>query len=286
MHTYNQFKNSELMVAGVGEMVRTIEKIAASRLHQMNDEVSRLDAYAQELSRVLNYLSHAGAATVHPLTSAGGGESVLVIVGGNKGLVGGQNHDLVSVYMGHAHEYQQVIAVGRTVAQLLEEEHIRPGTHFDGFDEGIAAPAVSAISDYLFDAFGKESWKRVDILYANYLTISRQEAVIEQFLPFTFPPAEETQKDPLAPLESALPVYEPSPSRVYNRFLDLYIRVRFYKLLLTAKLSELSARTIEMEHAATKADGMLAKIRHDYAKERRANSTLKQLSSFQVSRMI
>ena len=61
---------------------------------------------------------------------------------------------------------------------------------------------------------------------------------------------------------------------------------QFYRLVLDAKLSELSSRTIEMEHAATKADGMLAKIRHDFARERRAASTLKQLSSYQVSQML
>lgn len=273
------------MVAGVGDMVRTIEKIAASRLHRMNEEVERLDAYARELSRVLEYLSLAGATHNPLIVPRETGESVLVILGGNKGLVGGLHHALVARFNEHKREYTRIIAVGARVKQLLEEEHVVPDDYFEGTNEDVDSIRVTQISNRLFDSYRGGGWKKVDILYANYRTISRQEAAIEQYLPFTFQ-AELGQGEQTVPLDSPLPVFEPSAARVYDRFLDLYIRIRFYKLVLTSKLSELSARTIEMEHAASKADEMLGKIRHDYAKDRRANSTLKQLSSFQVSRMI
>ena len=287
MHTYNQFKNSELMVAGVGDMVRTIEKIAASRLHRMNEEVTRLEEYARELTRVLSYLSGSGAVTGHPLTlPKSHGERVLVIVGSNKGLVGGLHNILIALFREHEHEYERVVAVGRRVRQLLEEERVVPNSYFEASDEDIEPDKVTAVSDFLFTSFTAGGWREVDVLYPKYFTLSRQEPVIERYLPFTFESGQEAQTAHLPPLQSSLPVFEPSRARAYNRFLDLYIRVRFYRLVLDAKLSELSARTIEMEHAATKADGMLAKIRHDFARERRANNTLKQLSSYQVSQML
>jgi len=286
MHTYTQFKNSELMVAGVGDMVRTIEKIAASRLHLMNEEVVRLTSYIAELERVLFYLAGSEEVTDHPLTiPKSEGERVLVVVGSNKGLVGGLHNTLIALFQEHAHEYQRIIAVGRRVKQLFEEEAVVPDSYFEASDEDIEEAKVTAVADYLFTSFTGGAWREVDVLYPKYLTLSRQEPVIEQYLPFLF----QSDKDAahtISPLQGSLPVFEPSRKRVYARFLDLYIRVRFYRLMLDAKLSELSARTIEMEHAATKADGMLAKIRHDFARERRANNTLKQLSSYQVSQML
>ena len=287
MHTYNQFKNSELMVAGVGDMVRTIEKIAASRLHRMNEEVARLTSYATELERVLSYLSKSAEGTGHPLTiPKTDGDRVLVIVGSNKGLVGGLHNTLIALFQEHTDEYQRVVAVGRRVRQLLEEERVVPDSYFEASDEDVEADKVTAVSDFLFTSFTMGGWREVDVLYPKYLTLSLQEPVIERYLPFTFQPDTKMAGAFTSPLESPLPVFEPSRARVYDRFLDLYIRVRFYRLVLDAKLSELSARTIEMEHAATKADGMLAKIRHDFARERRANNTLKQLSSYQVSQML
>lgn len=287
MHTYNQFKNSELMVAGVGDMVRTIEKIAASRLHRMNEEVARLTSYAAELERVLSCLSGSGEVTDHPLTlTKNDGDRVLVIVGSNKGLVGGLHNTLIALFREHEHEYERVVAVGRRVRQLLEEEHMAPDSYFEASEEDIESDKVAAVSDFLFTSFTAGGWRGVDILYPKYLTLSRQEPVIERYLPFTFQFNRVAADTNLPPLQSSLPVFEPSRARVYERFLDLYIRVRFYRLVLDAKLSELSSRTIEMEHAATKADGMLAKIRHDFARERRAASTLKQLSSYQVSQML
>ncbi len=288
MKTYNQFTQSELMVAGVGEMVRTIEKIAASRLHQLNIEVKRLQAYAAELERVLNYLSTVRDVSGLPLLAKHDtGKSVLVIVGGNKGLVGGLNNRLMNLFIDHRSEYTHIVAVGRRVNQLLEEEHITADKYFEGYDDDIDQTKLIDITEYLFTSYPTSGWKKVDLLYAKYVSLSSQEPVIEPYLPFTFAlPHPKEDSDSITPLESALPIYEPSRERVFEKFLDFYIRVRFYQVYIEAKLSELSARTIEMEHAAVKADEMLVKIRHDYIKQRRMNATLKQLSSFAVSRMI
>ncbi len=287
MHTYSQFKKSEEQVSDVADMVRTIEKIAASRLHLMTGELAALDMYTSELARALSRLS-VGKHFSHPLLELHpNGNNVLVIIGGDHGLVGGLHLRLVNFYLDHTNEYQRVVAIGRQTKELLEQEHVHIERYFDGLPDDFSAQAISPAAQFLFDLYRDSAVSGVDILFATYVSLAQQKPEITQFLPFRFD-RDALSNDEMLPTNSdeGLPIYEPSRERVFQRFLEMYIQIRFYHTCLEGKLSELSARTIEMEHAAKKADDMIGEYRHDYVKRRRMDATLKQLASFAVSQMI
>ena len=60
----------------------------------------------------------------------------------------------------------------------------------------------------------------------------------------------------------------------------------FYKIGTETKLSEFSARTVAMEHAAVKTKGLIHKFTLDYSKERRRVATQKQLEIFAVHKIV
>jgi ATP synthase F1 gamma subunit len=147
--------------------------------------------------------------------------------------------------------------------------------------------AVSRVTQFIFDMYRDAGISRVDILFAKYLSLAQQKPEFSQFLPFRFDREAIAQNETLPKSDDeGLPIYEPSRERVFRRFLEMYIQISFYHTSLEGKLSELSSRTIEMEHAAKKADEMILQYRHDYVKRRRMDATLKQLASFAVSQMI
>ena len=85
---------------------------------------------------------------------------------------------------------------------------------------------------------------------------------------------------------SGLPIFEPSKKEVFKALTQKYIGMFFRKIVMETKLSELSARTVAMEHASAKTDELIKKISLNYLKERRRAITQKQLESFAVHKII
>jgi len=102
------------------------------------------------------------------------------------------------------------------------------------------------------------------------------------FLPFDFSSAETfARKDVhFDQKNQGLPLFEPSKQKTFDDLLDKYIGVVFRKIIFEAKLSELSARTVAMEHATAKTQEIIEKLHLKYAKNRRRTVTQRQLESF------
>ena len=66
------------------------------------------------------------------------------------------------------------------------------------------------------------------------------------------------------------------------RLADVY----FQKIIMETKLSELSARTVAMEHATTKTVELVQKLKLNYTKQRRRVITQRQLESFTTHKII
>jgi F-type H+-transporting ATPase subunit gamma len=130
----------------------------------------------------------------------------------------------------------------------------------------------------------QKKFSALDILYPGFVALSQQNPVIVPFLPFSFEqrrmnlPAQE----PDAGIAAGLPVFEPSKQIIFNLLVEQYIGIYFYEIMMEAKLSELSARTVSMENASGKTVKFITKLHLTYTKERRKSLTQKQLESFTV----
>ena len=287
MKTYSAYKNQIREFKDVSETVKTVEKIAASSVHFLKREVSNLDAYALEIERALARLSLFHPNGKHPLLrKKKKGKTAVAIITGDKGLVGGLWHAIIGAFLEKNWRGELVIAIGKKGENYLKEENMPVFSVLKTDDAGSAA-------DYIFSEFKKSSFSRVDILYPQFLSLARQKPNFIRFLPFEFT---SLGIDGKAPREKArrgagngadgLPIFEPSKQKIFENLLRKYIGVFFRKIIMEAKLSELSARTVAMERAADKTDKLVSKLSLDYTKERRRAVTQRQLESFSAHKVI
>ncbi|NOY35321.1 MAG: hypothetical protein GXP44_00055 [bacterium] len=286
MKSYIIYKNQTEGLGDVSETVKTVEKIAASAVHFLRQKVSALDAYTAETEKALARLSLFYRKEGHPLLrERREGERALVVLTGDKGLVGGLWHKIVNAVLENPGRHQSFIAIGAKGGNYLKEENASaPVMPFAGFSDAPEEEEIKSVTDYIFGEFKKGNFSRVDILHPGFVSLTEQLPVFTPFLPFEFGLAEEAGSGESgggrAAAGEGLPIFEPSKQELFDELLRKYIGVFFRKIIMETKLSEFSARTVAMERAASKTGELIKKLKVDYAKERRRRITQGQMESF------
>lgn len=275
MKNYSVYKNQVQGFEDVSETVRAVEKIAASMIHFLKIEVNCLNEYESNIKKELACLSSFNFNKNHPLLSAIEGRGkALVIITGDKGLVGSLWHGVLNLFLEKNKEYRSVIIIGGKGKGFLEEEQAHIIKSFSGFSVIPLKEEIDSVVDYVFEEFRKEKFSKVDILYSGFLSLADQKPMIIPFLPFNF-----TEDKRVEPFEGFI-ISEPSIKEIFSRLLKKYIAVYFHKIILEAKLSEFSARTVAMEHANAKIKEFIKELVYSFRKEHYRLITQRQLESF------
>jgi len=281
MKSYIAYKNQIQGIKDVSETVKTVEKIAASSVHFLKQEVSHLSTYATELEKILDRLSQFYQKKNHPLLQKkASGKEALVIITGDKGLVGGLWHEVVNAFLESDVQYKSVIVLGTKGENYLKEENVSITKSFTNIFNTLQQENVEHITDYIFEQFKKGEFSKMDILYPKFVSLAEQIPSFVPFLPFEF---KLTKKEKVS---DGLPIFEPSQQKIFYELLQKYIGIFFHEIVMETKLSELSERTVTMEHASTKTDELIQKSTLDYTKQRRRIVTQRQLESFIAHKII
>ncbi len=133
MKSYLNYKTSLCIFEDVLESTKAIEKISASYIHFLRKRVYNFNLYSQNLKDFLERILLFLGKTRHPFLKAGRNGKAVLIIGGDRGLVGGLWHRLINVFLEKEKEYLSIIAVGKTVKNFLEEEKKEIKKWFPGF---------------------------------------------------------------------------------------------------------------------------------------------------------
>ncbi len=281
MKAYLDYKNQINGLGDVADTVKTTEKIAASAIHSLKKKVSSLDSYTSNIENFLNRLSLFYSKKDNDLLQEKeNNEKMLVILTGNKGLVGDLWHKVIDEFLNQKNKYQFIVVVGQKGNNYLQEEKISITKSFVIPNDVYSMEDIKQITDYIFSEFHSKNLSKIDILYPHFISLAEQRAVIIPFLPFQF--NLNNQKEHAI----GFPIFITAKKIIFNNLLQKYIRVIFSKIIMETKLSEFSARTVSMEHANVKIGEFIKKSTLNYMKRRRRFMTQKQLESFIVHKII
>ncbi len=280
MKNFLYYKNETEKYEDVLETVKTMEKISASSIHSFKQDVAVLNQYSDSIEDLLAHLSLFYEKTDHPLLKKNkGNRHALIVLTGDKGLVGGLWHTIVNFVYENKEKYEDILVVGQKGKSYLEEAAIEIKQLFSQPDD-ITEESVNKITDYIFDNFKSGLFTTVDILYPKFVSLAEQTPQLQSFLPFDFKLDLEKKE------ANGIPIFDPSKKEIFDPLLQKYIKIFFYKIMMETKLSELSARTIAMEHATTKITEEIKKIKLKFLDEKRKDTTQKQLESFTAHKIL
>lgn len=276
MKTYITYKNEIQGLKRVGETLKLIEKIASSSIHNLKLEVSNLNTYSGEIENILSrFFLFCENNISHPLLEKKkSGEKTLIILSGDKGLVGGLWHKLINKFLEKRNVYNNIIITGKKGEAYLREENIKYIKFFTDYKDDSLKEKTKNITDYVYKEFIDGKFIEVDILYPKFISIVNIQPTFIPFLPFKF-----EKQEKLFDI-GGIPIFEPSKQEFFQRLLPKYINIYLYKIILETKLAEFSAKTIEMEHAYVKTNKLVDKLVFNNVKEHRKAKTQQQLESF------
>lgn len=264
-------------VRNIRKITRTMELIATSRFKKAMDRATEAAEYTRKISEIVGDLGTANLKFSHPLLEQRTEEkrSVLLVLTANRGLCGGYNASVLRQALVHIRglkekgiEFQLEVS-GKRGIKFLNYQKIPIHKQYTTFEDQPSFEAVDQLGARYVDDFIAGRIDRLDVAYTQFVTSSKQFAVVESLLPIASLGGGEATK-------SAAGVdYEflPSAQEILAEIVPAAFRAKLFKCFLDAAVSEQIARMVAMKGATENADEMAGNLKQQYNRARQAGIT-------------
>ena len=270
-------------VASTKKITRTMEMVATSKLQKTQGQVVQSRPYMEAMKGLMEKLSGSveSVGLLSPLFERRSPmKRVLVfVITANRGLCGGFNTNLVKKTREHldalrAEGLEPILWVAgkKGIAQLRFRGVEMAHTRTDLTDAPVFADAEK-IAAPMIEAFLTHEVDRVDVIYADFQSVSRQPPVAQTLVPvgLSAESDEEEETEDKSSIESFL--YEPSAAEILEELGPVFVMNTMYRMLLSSVASEQLARRVAMKNATDAAGEMETNLTRAYNKARQAAIT-------------
>ncbi|HEY1065927.1 MAG TPA: ATP synthase F1 subunit gamma, partial [Pirellulales bacterium] len=286
------FDKRRKSVRNIRKITRTMELIATARFKKAMDRAAAATSYTARITQLVKDLGQSGLTVSHPLLEARPktDNAVLLVLTSNRGLCGGYNGGVLRQAFPRLTELQATIPNvsveiagkrGIAAAKYRKQNLAHAYTNFE--DKPSFAEVEALANRYLAD-YAAGRLDRLDVAYTRFVSLAKQEAVVETLLPLGSLDLPETQasKKASAKLEAAPEtesktkvIYEfaPSAESILEAVVPASFKVRLFKCFLDAAVSEQIARMVAMKGATDAAGKMIKSLTQKYNRARQSQIT-------------
>jgi len=264
-------------VKNIHQITKTMEMVAASKLHRSQEAALHSRAYAYAGREALARLRVIAPDYVHPLFAKREIKTQLIIMfASDRGLAGAYNANIIKKLITALEKKEiktKLIVVGQKAAQFVSK--IKDSVDLVGaYTNWPTEPNTTDLQPIVSTAtklFSSEEIDSVSVLYTDYVSTIRQTATLRQILPINPEILKPLGIDPKELKEETL--FEPSPTDVLNFILPRLIEVQIYQANLEAIASENAMRMMAMKNASDNADELMEDLSLTYNGVRQAAIT-------------
>ncbi|MEZ6032804.1 MAG: ATP synthase F1 subunit gamma [Planctomycetaceae bacterium] len=264
-------------VRNIRKITRTMELIATSRFKKAMDRATEAAEYTRKISEIVGDLGRANLKFSHPLLERRAEEkrSVLLVLTANRGLCGGYNASVLRQALAHIRglkekgiEFQLEVS-GKRGIKFLNYQKVPIQKQYTTFEDQPSFAAVDELGARYVDDFIAGRIDRVDVAYTQFVTSSKQFAVVESLLPIaSLGGGVETKSEAGLDYE-----FLPSAQEILAEIVPAAFRAKLFKCFLDAAVSEQIARMVAMKGATENADEMAGSLKQQYNRARQAGIT-------------
>lgn len=259
-------------VENTKKITRTMEMVAASKLRRARNRVEESRPYSRKLSQVIRRLATPELAEVEPILRQPEEirRAAVLLLTSDRGLCGAFNSNL--------------IRHGRELMDRLDEEGVEAELHVVG-QKGISffrfrgremAATRTDVGDQptvedarslvggLAERFVEGGLDAVHVVHADFRSVMSTPPASRQVLPVEIPEGSG---------ESRLYILDPSPERILEEVLPLYVTNAVFNALVETAAAEQAARRTAMKNATDNAEEFLEDLRRSYNRARQAEIT-------------
>lgn len=273
MRIYLTYKERVANLKRVAETIKTIEKISVTQLKDLKTQFELTEGYLKEINislLELAYYLEKSSFRLRPEKSAGG---LLLVVTGNKGLVGSLYQDILAEASNDAGDNDLITIGAKAVAVKGNKIFASPLP-----DQPLGSEVLDTTLSKIFELLNSGKLSKLDVVYPSFNGFSSQKAKRVVAYPVDFAKLKEDLGEAIS--VPKMLIGEPRPAKMLRELARLFIRSFIIKVFCEAKLSEIAARLINSQKASDKADALIKRSVHEYQKVRRSEITSQQLENF------
>ncbi|MFZ9980619.1 MAG: ATP synthase F1 subunit gamma [Cyclobacteriaceae bacterium] len=260
-------------VTSTQQITKAMKMVAAAKLRKSQDRIIQMRPFAARMDGLLRNLSASGGDSETWYNREREVKRVLlVVVSSDRGLCGGFNSSVLKSTGRRIQEVYQntsvtILPLGKKAFEFFSKKNYPMISDYWNIFSGLSYDASSAISAFIMDAFRKEQFDRVEIIYNQFKNVATQILSTEQFLPVA--PAEKSaQSGPETDY-----IFQPDVQVILSGIIPKSLHVMLFKALLDSNAAENGARMTAMDKATENAGELLKELKLTYNRTRQAAIT-------------
>ncbi len=260
------------------QITSAMKMVSASKLRKGQNAIQNLRPYEEQLRLILDNINLGlKEEEKNELCLPKPVKDVLVIVvAANKGLSGTFSSHLLKKAALHLRDLRKqgfntkLWLIGRKAEDFFKKNDFVIDKCFHDIIDKVTVEDAFELAGKTMDAFKKNDFQKVDIIYNQFVNAAVHEIITEQVLPMSL------ESSPDSSLESesgAEFILEPSKKDIMDELVPKVIRTYFYRTLLDSYASEQGARMTAMHKATDNATELLKNLTVTYNKARQTSIT-------------
>lgn len=246
-------------VTNTKKITKAMGLIATSKLRKVKAIMEFNDRYNTQLDDIEKTIIPLIDGIPYKLIDGNSSKKKLyVIFTSDSGFCGGYNGTIVNAALEAVkgdRENNLIMILGQKGREYLKRFKYETTAEYVELSDVPNMKEARAIADDAIRLFDNEEVGEVYLVYTKFMSSVKQSPVVERLLPLERLENENSK-------ESF--IYEPHPKEMIDDVVKMYIRSKLLNSLMTAKLSEHSARMTAMDGASKNADDILEKLNLKY----------------------
>ena len=285
MATLRELKGRIGSVASSQKITGAMKMISSAKMHKAEQSLRRLQPFRGQIEQVIGNILGADTPFTSPLMEEREVKKITILVfGSDDGLCGAYNVNIFKLLVTRVNELREkfgkniaveILPIGKKMQKAVSR--IAAGNitlrTIDGIDSKTTGLGVKKFVDLLRDAFVAGDTDRVDYLYMNFRSVSRQRPVFGQFLPVT---TQAFYAEGVRPSNRPY-IFEPDAASIFNAALPMLLLAVMQDIFTENRASEQAARVMAMQSANDNATKLLEQLQLEYNKLRQQSITTELL---------
>ena len=249
------------------QITKAMEMVAASKLRRAQDRVANSRPYFEILFDTLNTIANNTEDFDSPfLAKREVKKSCFVVIGGDRGLAGGYNHNVFKLaYSQIEGKNACVVPIGKKCLEFFRARGVEVLTEAYTVAAEVSVGDCFTLARMLSKGFLEREFDSVTVVYTNFVSMLSQSPGTLKLLPLEY--------HPKAGDTNCLTLYEPDSYTVFNTIIHEYLGGLIYGALCESVTSEHGARRTAMDAATKNAEEMISSLSLKYNRARQGAIT-------------
>lgn len=285
MATLRELKGRIGSVASSEKITGAMKMISSAKMHKAELALRRLLPFRNQVELIIGNLLSADAEFSSSLIESRPVSRIgIVVFGSDDGLCGAYNMNIFKLLFQQIEQYRTtfgagvditVYPVGAKIAKAvgkIEMDNLHVA-YVDGVNSKTTGDGVKIFVETLENEFITGALDRVDVLYMNFKSVSRQRPKCEQLIPVV----KETFSANGVKSSCRPYIFEPDANTIFNKVLPMFLVAVMQDVFTENRASEQAARVMAMQSANDNAKKLLEELQLEYNKLRQQSITTELL---------